>query len=55
MLNAPEGKRLAPMLDELVPVLRRFGELAIDEDTAASSSQDHGASMLSRIGSNLQL
>jgi hypothetical protein len=35
VLNAPAGKRLAPMLDELVPVLRRFGELAIDEDTAA--------------------
>ena len=31
----PAGKRLAPMLGELVAVLRHFGELAIDEDTAA--------------------
>ena len=31
----PAGKRLAPVLAELVPVLRRFGELAIDDDTAA--------------------
>jgi hypothetical protein len=31
----PAGKRLAPMLDELVAVLRHFGELVIDEDTAA--------------------
>jgi hypothetical protein len=30
----PAGKRLAPMLNELVAVLRRFGELVIDEDTA---------------------
>ena len=31
----PAGKRLAPMLGELVAVLRQFGELVIDEDTAA--------------------
>jgi hypothetical protein len=30
----PAGKRLAPMLSELVAVLRHFGELSIDEDTA---------------------
>ena len=34
-LGMPAGKRLAPMLSELVAVLRRFGELDIDEDTAA--------------------
>jgi hypothetical protein len=34
VLGMPAGKRLAPMLGELVPVLRRFGELDIDEDTA---------------------
>jgi hypothetical protein len=34
VLNAPAGKRLAPMLGELVPVLRGFGELTIDDDTA---------------------
>jgi hypothetical protein len=31
----PAGKRLAPMLNELVAVLRHFGELVIGEDTAA--------------------
>ena len=35
VLGMPAGKRLAPMLGELVGVLRHFGELAIDEDTAA--------------------
>ena len=34
VLGMPAGKRLAPMLNELVAVLRHFGELAIDEDTA---------------------
>jgi hypothetical protein len=34
VLGMPAGKRLAPMLAELVAVLRHFGELAIDEDTA---------------------
>jgi hypothetical protein len=33
--NAPAGKRLAPLLSELVPALRRHGELGIDEDAAA--------------------
>jgi hypothetical protein len=34
VLGMPAGKRLAPMLGELVGVLRHFGELAIDEETA---------------------
>ena len=34
MLNAPAGKRLAPMLGELVPVLRRHGELDLDDEAA---------------------
>jgi Integrase core domain len=33
-LGMPAGKRLAPMLAELVARLRHFGELDIDEDTA---------------------
>ena len=33
-LGMPAGKRLAPMLAELVAKLRHFGELDIDEDTA---------------------
>jgi len=35
VLGMPAGKRLAPMLKELVMVLRHFGELEIDEPTAA--------------------
>ncbi len=35
VLGMPAGKRLAPMLDELVAVLRYFGELVIGEETAA--------------------
>lgn len=31
----PAGTRLAPVLGELVPRLRRFGELDIDDATAA--------------------
>jgi len=34
-LGMPAGKRLAPILAELVDRLRRFGELVIDDDTAA--------------------
>src|SRR5246127_1843529 len=34
VLGMPAGKRLAPMLGELVAVFRHFGELAIDQDTA---------------------
>src|SRR5271157_4257212 len=35
VLGMPAGKRLAPMLSELVAVLRRHDELDIDEETAA--------------------
>jgi len=35
VLGMPAGKRLAPMLPELVAILRRFGEFDIDDDTAA--------------------
>src|SRR4051812_20034535 len=35
VLNAPAGKRLAPMLAELVPLLRRHGELDLDDLAAA--------------------
>jgi hypothetical protein len=34
VLGMPAGKRLAPILGELVVVLRRFGELVIDDGTA---------------------
>ncbi|ETZ38200.1 integrase core domain protein [Mycobacterium avium MAV_120809_2495] len=35
VLGMPAGKRLAPMLNEIVAVLRHFRELVIDDDTAA--------------------
>ncbi|QEN14183.1 integrase catalytic domain-containing protein [Mycolicibacterium sp. ELW1] len=35
VLGMPAGKRLAPMLGELVAVLRHFQELVIDDQTAA--------------------
>ena len=35
VLGMPAGKRLAPMLGELVAVLRHFGELVLNADTAA--------------------
>ena len=34
VLGMPAGKRLAPILAELVAILRRHGELDIDDDTA---------------------
>ena len=34
VVGMPAGKRLAPMLAELVSILRHFGELDIDDDTA---------------------
>ena len=35
VLGAPTGKRLAPVMGELVPTLRRFGELDISDELAA--------------------
>jgi hypothetical protein len=35
VLGAPTGKRLAPIMGDLVPRLRRFGELDISDQTAA--------------------
>jgi len=34
--GAPTGKRLAPVLGELVPTLRRFGELELSEEVAVA-------------------
>ena len=34
VLGAPTGKRLAPMMGELVPTLRRFAELDVSDETA---------------------
>ena len=36
VLGSPTGKRLAPMMADLVPRLRRFEELDVTEETAAA-------------------
>src|SRR5664280_3233018 len=36
VLGAPTGKRLAPVMGELVPTLRRFGELDVSDEVAAA-------------------
>jgi|SRR5680860_57406 len=36
VLGAPTGKRLAPVMGELVPTLRRFAELDVTDDVAAA-------------------
>jgi hypothetical protein len=36
VLGAPTGKRLAPVMAELVPTLRRFGELEITDELAGA-------------------
>src|SRR5450755_7246 len=36
VLGAPTGKRLAPMMGELVPTLRRFAELDVTDATASA-------------------
>ena len=42
VLGMPAGKRLAPMLAELVAVLRHFGELVIDEGHRGAVGIDVG-------------
>jgi hypothetical protein len=50
VLGAPTGKRLAPVLGELVPRLRRFNELDISEATAAALLGMSAATMDRRLG-----
>src|SRR5271165_3772809 len=49
VLGMPAGKRLAPILGELVSVLRRYGELDIDEDTATLLAQMSAATIDRRL------
>ena len=49
VLGMPAGKRLAPMLGELVAVLRHFGELDNDEHTAALSVSMSAATIDRRL------
>lgn len=49
VLGAPTGKRLAPMMGELVPTLRRFQELAVTDETAAALVAMSAATMDRRL------
>jgi hypothetical protein len=49
VLGAPTGKRLAPIMSELVPRLRRFDELDITDDTAAELLAMSAATMDRRL------
>lgn len=49
VLRAPAGKRLAPMLPVLVPILRRDGELDLTDDEAALLCQMSAATIDRRL------
>ena len=49
VLGAPAGKRLAPMMAELVPRLRRFGELIVTDEVAAALVAMSAATMDRRL------
>src|SRR5680860_31383 len=49
VLGAPTGKRLAPMMGELVPTLRRFEELAVTDETADALVAMSAATMDRRL------
>ena len=49
VLGAPTGKRLAPMMGEVVPRLRRFEELVIADETAAALVAMSAATMDRRL------
>lgn len=51
VLGMPAGKRLAPMLGELVAVLRHFGELSIDHDNAVLLMSMSAATVDRRLAS----
>ena len=50
MLRAPAGKRLAPMLAVLVPLLRRDGELDLTDAEAALLVRMSAATIDRRLG-----
>ena len=50
VLGAPTGKRLAPVMGELVATLRRFGELDVSEEVAAALVGMSAATMDRRLG-----
>ena len=52
VLGAPTGKRLAPVMDELVPILRRFEELKISDDTERALIAMSAATMDRRLAAD---
>jgi hypothetical protein len=52
VLGAPTGKRLAPVMGELVPILRRFGELEISDDTGRALIAMSAATMDRRLAAD---
>jgi hypothetical protein len=54
ILDRPAGKRLAPMLPELVPVLRRHNELSIDDQTAELLMSMSAATICRRLAPHRQ-
>jgi hypothetical protein len=55
VLGAPTGKRLAPVMGELVPILRRFGELEISDDTERALIAMSAATMDRRLAADRAL
>jgi hypothetical protein len=51
VLRAPTGKRLAPVMGELVATLRRFGELDVSNEVAAALTAMSVATMNRAPGS----
>jgi hypothetical protein len=49
VLGAPTGKRLAPVLGELVATLRRFGELEVSDEVAGALTVMSAATMDRRL------
>ena len=49
VMGTASGKRMAPFLGELVPVLRAFGELNIDDETAAALCRMSAATIDRRL------
>ena len=49
VMGIASGKRMAPFLGELVPVLRAFGELNIDDETAAALCRMSAATIDRRL------
>jgi len=52
VLGAPTGQRLAPVMSDLVPTLRRFGELTVNDDVAVALLGMPAATMDRRLAAD---